>query len=130
MNMKLFIMPAVVIIVLFTACSRGYVNQINAGELNIMIKTDRYPLVKGDNQLAVIIVGPTQRTISDAKVEARFYMPAPGVASTAIKTQGVLKGDKYFFTITPTTEGVWKMDLTVSQPHRVAVTTAFGLDVH
>jgi hypothetical protein len=130
MKNKFFVMLALISIALIAGCSKGYKSQVNAGGLNIMIKADRYPLVKGHNQLAVIIIGSGQRTITDAKIEARFYMThVPETEPIGSKTEAVLNGDKYFFTLNPPVEGVWKLDLTVTQPEKQAVTATFNIDV-
>jgi hypothetical protein len=126
-----FVMLVFISIAVIAACSRGYENQINAAGLNITLKADRYPLVKDDsNHLAFIIVGSAQRTITDAKVEARLYKAnAAGMPPVNSKTEAVLNGDMYFFTVTPDVEGAWKVDLTVTRQERQAVTTTFTMDV-
>ncbi len=131
MKKKLFLMLVVILIsaVVLAACSTRYENQINVGGLNVRLKADRYPLAKGDNQLAVIIIGSAQRTITDARVDARFYMPnVPGMLPMDSKMEAVLKGDKYLFTVNPAIPGVWKLDLTVARPEERALTTTFNIE--
>jgi hypothetical protein len=130
MKKSLFVGLAVAIsLIVLAACSRGYESRKNSGGMNITLTTDSYPLVKGDNAMTVKVTDPAGKAVTDAKVDIRFYMPPmPGMAPMDSTTQAVLSGDRYVFTASPAMEGGWKVDVTVSQQGKPAVTTTYNVD--
>ncbi len=127
---KIFaVLAAVVIVAVFTGCSKGYESRKSAGDMNIILKADRYPLIKGDNALSVDVSDQAGKAITDAKVDVRFYMPPmPGMAPMDSTLQAAPRGSGYAVTVNPAMEGGWKIDLTVTQPGKPAVTTTFNVD--
>lgn len=109
--------------------SKGYDSQKKAAGLNITLKADRYPLVKGDNNLTLIVTDPAGKAVTGAKVDIRFYMPPmPGMAPMEDRIQPKQKGNEYSFSVNPAMEGGWKVDATVEQPGKTAGTATFNLD--
>lgn len=130
MQKKLFfIIVAAVALAVTAGCSKAYESKKSVGGLNITLQADRYPLVKGDNKLGVKVTDAAGKTVTDATVEARVYMPPmPGMAPMESTTQAKLRGDSYVFTASPAMEGGWKIDATVSQQGKPPVTTTFNVD--
>jgi hypothetical protein len=115
---------------LVAGCSKGYVSQKTADTITITLKADRYPLIKGDNDLSVSVADATGKTVTDAVVQARYYMPPmPGMAPMEFTSPAAQKGDRYFFTANIPMEGGWKADVTAARPGRPAVTATFNVDV-
>jgi hypothetical protein len=110
-------------------CTKGYETMKSSGDLMVTLSADRYPLVKGDNTLAVKVSDTTGKVITDAKVDARYYMPAmPGMAPMEYSTQALLKGSSYSFAANIPMEGGWKVDVTIALTGKPAVTTTFNVD--
>lgn len=121
-------LAGIITLAVIAGCSKGYESQRSVGGLNVMLTAERYPLVKADNTLGVKVADPSGKTVTDAKVEARFYMPQmPGMAAIESTTQAALSGDKYVFTANPAMEGGWKVDVTVMQQGK-PVTATFNVD--
>lgn len=115
--------------VVVTGCSKGYESQKNAGDVNITLKADRYPLIKDDNNLSVAVTDQAGNAMTDATVSIRYYMPPmPGMAPMDFNTQARLKGNSYSFTANPSMEGGWKVEVMVSRPGKQPVTTTFNVD--
>jgi hypothetical protein len=111
------------------ACAKGYESQKSAGDLKINLSIDRYPLVKGDNSLTVKIADAEGKTINDATVSMRYFMPPmPGMAPMEYKTQAVLKGDGYSLSANIPMEGGWKAEVTVLREGKPAATATFNVD--
>ncbi len=131
MKKKLLIMPAVLIslVVVIGGCSKGYESKKTSGSMNITLKADSYPLVKGDNTLTVKATDSAGKPITGAKVNVRFYMPPmPGMAPMESTTQAVSRDDKYTATINAPMEGGWKAEVDVQQPGKDAAVVTFNLD--
>lgn len=128
--MKKKLSVAVLIGVLFVSgCSRGYESQKGAGDVNITLKADRYPLVKGDNTLGVIVTDPAGKAVTDATANVRFYMPPmAGMAPMEFNVQAQPKGNSYVFVANPSMEGGWKVEVAVTRPGKPAATTTFNVD--
>ncbi len=132
--MKKKLSAAVLIGMLFVSvvagCSKGYESQKGAGDVNITLKADRYPLVKGDNTLRVIVTDPAGKAVTDATVNARLYMPPmAGMAPMEFNVQARTKGNSYVFVANPSMEGGWKVEVAVTRPGKPAAATAtFNVD--
>ena len=110
-------------------CSKGYESQKNAAGLNITLGADRYPLVKGDNNLSVKVTESSGKAVTDAKVDIRLYMPPmPGMAPMESSVQPQPKGNEYPFTVNVAMEGGWKIDATVTQPGKAPASATFNVD--
>lgn len=124
------ILVAIISAALIFGCSKGYESQKSVGDLTVALKADRYPLVKADNALSVIVTDATGKAITDAKVDVQYYMPPmPGMAPMEFSTPTTLKGSAYSFTVKPPMEGGWKVEVTVARPGKPAVMATFNLDV-
>lgn len=120
----------IVALVLSFGTSWGYEAQKTTGGLTVTLSAGSYPLVKGDNDLSVKVIDGSGKTVTDAKVTVRFFMPAmPGMAPMSSKTEAMLKGDVYRFTINAAMEGTWKTEVSVARPGKSPVTATFNLDV-
>ncbi len=109
--------------------SKGYESQKKAGGLSITLKADRYPLVKGDNDLTLTIADAAGKAVTDAKVAVRFHMPPmPGMAPMEDRLQAKPKAGAYSFTVNPGMEGGWKVETTVEPAGKAPVTVTFNLD--
>lgn len=111
------------------ACSKGYESKKSVDDVKITLSVDRYPLVKADNTLNVAVSDASGKTVSDAAVNVRYYMPPmPGMAPMEFNTQAMQKGDKYSFSANIPMEGGWKADVSVARPGKTAATATFNLD--
>lgn len=110
-------------------CSKGYESQKNAAGLNITLKAEQYPLVKGDNNLSLKLTDSSGKAVTDAKVDVRFYMPPmPGMAPMESMIQPLQKGNEYRFTVNVAMEGGWKIDALAIQPGKTSATATFNID--
>lgn len=118
-----------VAIVAVAGCSKGYESKKVADDLSVTLKADRYPLIKSDNALSVIVADATGKTVSDAVLQVRYYMPAmPGMAPMEFTAQAAPKGNGHSFTANIPMEGGWKVDVTATRPGRPAATVTFNVD--
>lgn len=116
--------------VLITAgCSKGYESQKNAADLEITLKADHYPLVKGKNTLTIDVIDSAKKPVTKAAVQVRYYMPPmPGMAPMEFNAAAAPKGKGYQFTADIPAEGPWKIDVMVTQPGKPVLTAAFNID--
>jgi YtkA-like len=125
----LVVMAVVLVSSVLAGCSKGYESQKNVGDLGIMLKVDRYPLVKGDNSLSVQITEKNGKAVTDATVAVRYYMPPmSGMAPMEFNTQAAPKGSGYSFSANVPMEGGWKIDVTATQPGKTPVSATFNVD--
>jgi len=118
-----------VAIVVVLGCSKGYETKKAVDDLSVTLKADRYPLIKADNALSVSVADATGKTVTEAVVQVRYYMPVmPGMAPMEFTAQAVPKGNGYSFTANIPMEGGWKVDVTVTRPGKPAVTATFNVD--
>ncbi len=124
------ILVAIISAALVFGCSKGYEVQKSAGDLTVVLKADRYPLVKADNTLSVKVTEPAGKAVTDAKVDVRYYMPPmTGMAPMEFSAPAALKGSAYSLTANTPMEGGWKVEATVARPGKPAVMATFNLDV-
>ncbi len=130
--MKRFFLATVAVIMVLAVSvgmSWAYEVQKETGDLTITLSAGSYPLVKGDNDLSVKITDAAGKAVTDAKVTARFFMPAmPGMAPMSSKPELALKGDVYRFKADVGMEGTWKTEITVVPKGKSAATATFNLD--
>jgi hypothetical protein len=125
----LVIMTLVIAMAVVAGCSKGYESTKTVGDVGITLKAERYPLAKGDNALSAKVVDKAGNAISDATVQARYYMPAmPGMAAMEFTSQASLNGSAYAFGANIPMEGGWKVDISVTQPGKPAVSATFNVD--
>lgn len=115
--------------VVVAGCSKGYETKKIADDLSVTLRADRYPLIKGDNDLSVSIASATGKTATDSTVQVRYYMPGmPGMAPMEFTPQISQKGDRYAFAANVPMEGGWKVDVTATRQGKPAVTATFNVD--
>jgi len=116
-------------IVAVGGCSKGYETKKTADDLSVTLKADRYPLVKGNNDLSVSVADAAGKAVTDAVVQVRYYMPVmPGMAPMEFTAQLAPKGDRHSFTANIPMEGGWKVEVTAARPGKQAVTATFNVD--
>jgi hypothetical protein len=119
-----------VAIVVVAGCSKGYETKKTVDDLIVTLKADRYPLIKGDNNLIVNVTDATGKTVADVTVQARYYMPPmPGMAPMEFNAMPQAKSNGFAFTANIPMEGGWKVDVTAARPNKNAVTATFNVDV-
>jgi len=129
MNTKAILVMVLLVSVVFAGCSKGYESNKTTDDLSITLKADRYPLIKADNGLSVSIVDAAGKGVTDATVQAKYYMPAmPGMAPMEYTVQAVRKGDAYAFTANIPMEGGWKVEVTATRPGKPAAVATFNVD--
>lgn len=120
---------AVAVFVMLSACAKGYESQKAVDDLKVRLSIERYPLVKGDNALSISVIDAAGRSITDATVNAHYYMPPmPGMAPMDYSTQAVVKGGGYAFSANIPMEGGWKVEVSVARTGRPAITATFNVD--
>jgi YtkA-like len=118
-----------VAIVVVAGCSKGYETKKTADDLIVTLKADRYPLIKGDNDMYVNVSDATGKTVPDITVQARYYMPPmPGMAPMQFNAMAQAKSGGYAFTANIPMEGGWKVDVTAARPNKNPVTVTFNVD--
>ena len=125
----LVVLAGAMLLSLIVGCSKGYVSQKTAAGTTITLKAERYPLIKGDNNMSVKVANSSGKSLSSAMVMARYYMPAmPGMAPMEYNSMAQAKGEEYGFTANIPMEGGWKIDVTATQPEKPVVTATFNVD--
>lgn len=110
-------------------CSKGYETKKTVDDLSVTLKADRYPLIKGDNDLSVSVADVSGKAVTDAAVQVRYYMPVmPGMAPMEFNVAALAKGGAYVCTANVPMEGGWKVDVTATLPGKPAVTATFNVD--
>lgn len=110
-------------------CTKGYESRKTSGDLTIALTAAAYPLVKGDNNMAIKVTDASGKPVTSAKVDVRYYMPPmPGMAPMDYTTQASLKGDSHAFIANIAMEGGWRIDATVTRPDKPAATVTFNVD--
>ncbi len=116
-------------VTVFAGCSKGYEAKKSAGDITVVLKAERYPLIKGDNALSVTIGDTSGKAVGDAQVTVRYYMPPmPGMAPMEYNATATAKGDSYAFTANTPMEGGWKVDVTAARQGKLPVTATFNVD--
>jgi hypothetical protein len=124
---------ALAIVAIFTTviagCSKGYETKRTAGDLTVTVKADRYPLVKGDNMLAITVSDAAGKAVTDATVNVRYFMPAmAGMAPMEFSATAAAAGGRYTVAANIPMEGGWKVEVSVAQPGKPSATATFNLD--
>jgi YtkA-like protein len=129
--MKRKMLASILLVALAAAagCSKGYESKKTVEGVTISLKADRYPLVKADNGLSVTVADASGKSVTDAAVQAKYYMPPmPGMAPMEYSVQAVQKGDTYAFTANIPMEGGWKVEVTATRPGKPAAVATFNVD--
>ena len=83
----------------------------------------------GDNAVSVKILDASGKTVTDAAVTVRFFMPPmPGMAPMSSTIQAQPTGDAYPFTANVAMAGTWKAEVSVVRQGKPAATVVFNLD--
>jgi hypothetical protein len=115
--------------VIVAGCSKGYETKKTADELIVTLKADRYPLIKGDNNLFINVTDATGKIVPDVTVKVRYYMPPmPGMAPMEFNATPQAKSNSYVFTANIPMEGGWKVDVTAARLNKNPVTLTFNVD--
>lgn len=110
-------------------CTKGYETQKTAGDVKITLSAGSYPLVKGDNSLTVKLADSSGKSVTDAKVDVRYYMPAmPGMAPMEYTTQAMLSSNTYELKANIPMEGGWRVDVTVNRGGTALPIVTFNVD--
>ena len=62
------VLAGAMVLSLVVGCSKGYVSQKTVDNMNITLKAERYPLIKGDNALSVNVADSSGKPVGDAMV--------------------------------------------------------------
>ena len=109
--------------------SKGYESSKSKGGYTITLKADKYPLIRGDNELSIAVADRSGKTVPGAAVEARYYMPPmPGMAPMDYRTKTAEKGGEYAFLANIPMEGGWKVEVWVTPATGKTVSATFNLD--
>jgi len=109
--------------------SKGYETQKKAGNFEVALKAEKYPLIKGDNALSVAVLDASKRPVTNAKVTIRYFMPPmPGMAPMDYAVTPLRKGDAYSFTANIPMEGGWKVEVSVTSETGAEASATFNLD--
>ena len=115
--------------IVVAGCTKGYETRKTAGDLTVTLSSSSYPLVKGDNMLAVKLADTSGKAVTDAKVDVRYYMPPmPGMAPMEYRAQATQTGDAYKFTVNVPMEGGWRVDVTANRGGSVLPAATFNID--
>ena len=110
-------------------CTKGYETKKTAGDLTVTLSAGSYPLVKGDNTLTIKVADSSGKAVTDARVDARYYMPAmPGMAPMEFTTQAMPSGSAYAFKANIPMEGGWRVDVSVTRGDKPEPTVTFNVD--
>jgi hypothetical protein len=116
-------------VVIAAGCSKGYRSERTVDDLKVTLSAGSYPLIKGDNTLAVLVADATGAAVTGATVNVRYFMPPmPGMAPMDFKTQAVEKGAGFAFTANIPMEGGWKVEVAVARPGKPTSMATFNLD--
>ena len=120
---------AVVAVFLSVGLSWGYETQKASGGLTVILLARSYPLAMGDNAVSVKILDASGKTVTDAAVTVRFFMPPmPGMAPMSSTIQAQPTGDAYPFTANVAMAGTWKAEVSVVRQGKPQVMVVFNLD--
>ena len=109
--------------------SKGYESQKSAGGNTVILKAEKYPLIKGDNTIAIEVSDKAKKAVANAGVKVRYFMPPmPGMAPMEFAVQPAKKGDAHVFTANIPMEGVWKVEVTVTDAAGSESNATFNLD--
>jgi len=130
MKKRLLVMlVALISLVVVFGCTKGYETQKTTGDVTITLSAGSYPLVKGDNTLTVKLADASGKSVTDARVDVRYYMPAmPGMAPMEYSTQAMQSGNTYAFKANIPMEGGWRVDVITNRGGTVLPTVTFNVD--
>ncbi len=119
----------VLVVSLMMGCSKGFVSQKTTDGITITLKADRYPLIKGDNALSVVVADASGKAVDNTSVMVRYFMPPmPGMAPMEYNAPVQAKGGGYGFTANIPMEGGWRVEVAAIQTGKPAVTATFNVD--
>jgi len=109
--------------------SKGYESEKSAGGSTVTLRSEKYPLIKGDNAISIAVSDRAKKPVAGAGLRVRYFMPPmPGMAPMDFKVQPVPQGDGFAFTASIPMEGVWKVEVTVTEPGGAESSATFNLD--
>jgi hypothetical protein len=110
-------------------CTKAYETQKTTGGVTVTLSAASYPLVKGDNKLTLKLADASGKSVTDAKVDVRYYMPSmPGMAPMEYTTQAMPSGNAYTFTANIPMEGGWRVDVNANRGGSALPAVTFNVD--
>lgn len=132
MRKRIMILAAMVLVAAVLtgfSFSKGYESSKTREGYAITLKAAKYPLVKGDNEMTVLVADGSGKAVSGAAVEVRYYMPPmPGMAPMDYRVKAAPKGGEYVFLVNIPMEGGWRIEVSVTPASGKAVSAIFNLD--
>ena len=115
--------------ILAAGCSKGYEAKQTVEGTTVALSAKAYPLVLGENALAIKVMDASGKPVKDAQVSVRLFMPPmPGMAPMEYTSQGTAQGDGYTCSVNPAMAGGWKAEVTVARTGQAPVLALFNLD--
>jgi hypothetical protein len=100
-----------------SAQAGNYENKGAAGDYTVVIRIDKNPPGRGNNNMAVYITDRAQQPVTDARVKVNYLMPSlPGRPPMMnYNTEATLSGDHYLAKMNLSMAGKWSIILGVSR---------------
>jgi len=128
-RLSVMVLAVVAVFLVSVGLSWGYETQKASGGVTVILSTRSYPLTMGDNRVSVKILDASGKTVTDAAVTVRFFMPPmPGMAPMSSTIQAQPTGDAYPFTANVAMAGTWKAEVSVVRQGKPAFAVVFNLD--
>jgi len=128
-RLSVMVLAVVAVFLVSVGLSWGYETQKASGGVTVILSTRSYPLTLGDNGVSVKILDASGKTVTDAAVTVRFFMPPmPGMAPMSSTIQAQPTGDAYPFTANVAMAGTWKAEVSVVRQGKPAFAVVFNLD--
>jgi hypothetical protein len=107
--MKIFsLFISILILTATLVYARGYEAQKTVGGYEVVIRIDKNPPIRGENQIEVEIRDASGKVVQDAEVLINYYMPPmPRMAPMNYKVDAELKGDSYRAKMVLIMSGPW-----------------------
>ncbi len=123
---------ALILVVLFLAVSladaKDYEITKKAGDYTIQVKIDRNPPIVGKNDVTIGIRDKAGNTVTDAKVQVDYGMPAmPGMPAMNYKADAMLHGNIYHATMNLSMSGSWNVAVKINRAGKM-VNAKFSID--
>jgi hypothetical protein len=112
---KLTIIITMLLLIVGVAYGAGTITK-KAGDLTVEVTIDRNPPVVGRNNVDVAVKDKSGKTVTDAKVQVEYSMPAmPGMPAMSYKADAEPKGEAYRAVMTPSMAGSWNIAVKISR---------------
>lgn len=130
MRRFLFAPFAVALLVLPTACSRGYRVEVSVDDLRVTLSAREYPLPRGGNSLTVELAEIKGGVVTNALVQVSYRLPnMPGMAPLEYRVDAVpSRSGTWTFAADTHTAAPWDMVITISRAGKAASHAKFTLE--